>query len=79
MRVGRIRQLNDTPAPTMPDVRAFAQANLQRHYGEGIEAGVRMTLDHIEGKEAGGVPYHGPLPDELRTYIARCRKALDVA
>lgn len=51
-------------------------ARMLEQYRQGIVDGVRMALDHIEGIEAGGVPYRGELPDELRAYIARTRKAL---
>lgn len=44
-------------------------------YAKGLEDGTLITLDMLEGKaEYGGVPYDGPLPDELREYIAQVRE-----
>lgn len=54
--------------------RALAQG--QALYGNGIRDGVLMCVDHIEGTAAGGVPYAGPLPDELRVYLAKVRESV---
>lgn len=54
--------------------RALAQG--QALYTRGIQEGVILCIDHIEGKLAGGVPYTGPLPDELRAYLARVRESI---
>ncbi len=48
---------------------------LAKAYAKGLEDGTLITLDMIEGKvEYAGVPYTGPMPDELRAYIAQVRK-----
>lgn len=81
MRLGRITQLHDKPAPnrelgTVLDALRRNEAVMRKQYGNGIVAGVQMTLDHLEGIEAGGVPYKGELPDDLRKWIAGVRAAL---
>lgn len=58
-------------------MREQARAAMARTYGEGILAGVEMTLDHLEGKQGtGGTPYEGELPPELRIWIANVRTAI---
>ncbi len=44
-------------------------------YGDGIQDGFEIVLRLILGEEAaGGVPYSGPVPDELRHWA---QSALD--
>ncbi len=52
----------------------LARQRMRDEYRRGLEDGTLIALDMIEGRaNHGGVPYSGPLPDELRAYIARVR------
>lgn len=77
LRIGRRRPTVDQPPIIgIPAVAAQIRRTQRDHYALGLEDGVKSTLDHLEGKNAGGVPYTGPIPDELRAYIARIRTAI---
>lgn len=52
------------------------RASQQAEYARGLKDGVAMTLDHIQGLEAGGVPYYGDVPQSLIDYIERAREQL---
>jgi hypothetical protein len=52
----------------------------RRAYRQGLAHGTLMTIDHIEGRpDVPGVPYDGPLPAELREYLARSRARVEEA
>lgn len=60
----------------MNALREAAQANLRRTYTDGLRDGVLMVLDHLEGRSEADSPegcYRGPVPDELREWIAGVR------
>lgn len=53
--------------------RAIQEAKL-RCYADGLADGTIVMLDHLQGfPEAGGEVYTGPVPAELRDYLARTR------
>lgn len=61
-----------------PSIPALARAVLEAKkvaYSDGLRDGVLMVLDHIEGTEdATATSYTGPLPDELRAWLAGVRR-----
>jgi hypothetical protein len=57
-----------------------ARQSMRRHYAAGLRDGARLVFDHIEGRpDAPGVPYSGPLPDDLRTYITEARRRVEAS
>lgn len=80
MRLGRITQINTQPKQVelgwQGHVIAENQRRVRETYVKGLRDGIEMTLDHISGKAAGGEPYTGPIPDDLRAYIERSRQAI---
>ena len=43
-----------------------------RHYRDGLRDGVVLALEMLLGHDRhGGVPYNGPMPEELRQWAER--------
>lgn len=67
---------------TSPDTSILAgaaQAAKLRAYQDGMRDGIKMMLDQIERAPAALAPdgqYTGPIPDELRTWLAGVRRRL---
>ena len=53
------------------DTREYARRLHASLYREGLQDGVELTLRLALGQREGvhGVPYEGPLPDELREWL----------
>lgn len=53
------------------------KARLLEQYRKGLADGVKIMLDQIEDKDtAAGFVYTGPIPDELKRYLADVRERL---
>lgn len=77
MRLGRVLTPRRAPAeqPAPSRLVPLVQRTLAKTYSDGLQDGTLIALDMIEGRaQYGGIPYSGPLPDELRDYIARVRR-----
>ena len=60
-------------------LREQAIASLRHEYSKGLQDGILLAIDHLQGKQAGGVPYDGPMPDELKQWADGVRAALTEA
>lgn len=65
--------------PLSGSLAALAETAKLRAYQDGMKDGIKMMLDQIEADPAALAPegqYHGPLPAELREWLAGVRRRL---
>lgn len=71
--------LRQPPSSLSGSLLAAAEAAKLRAYQDGMKDGIKMMLDQIQADPAALAPegqYHGPMPDELRDWLAGVRRRL---